>query len=125
MTTGLSQATATALRDVILEHLDSPARACHVAFDAVTEERCTPWYRLQVDSDRVRFASVQAAIEGRELPGPPADDPIAQMQVKFGTAATYDADVARAFLDMMACLALPHEVLARPGMIDKVLAALS
>jgi hypothetical protein len=42
------------------------------------------------------------------------------MQAAFGTAATYDADVARAFLDMMACLALPHEVLGRAGMVDKI-----
>jgi hypothetical protein len=39
---------------------------------------------------------------------------------RLATAATYDADVFRALLETVQCLALPQEVLQRPGMMDKV-----
>jgi hypothetical protein len=34
----------------------------------------------------------------------------------------YDADVFRAVLETVGCLALPEEVFARPGLWDKVVA---
>lgn len=35
----------------------------------------------------------------------------------------HDAEVFRAFLEIMGCLTLPQEVFARPGMVDRVLKA--
>jgi hypothetical protein len=32
-----------------------------------------------------------------------------------------DADLFRAFIEMMSLLALPSEVMARPGLVDRVL----
>ena len=39
---------------------------------------------------------------------------------RFVTAAGYDADVFRALYEIVLCLTLPQEVLARPGIKDKV-----
>jgi 2-polyprenyl-6-methoxyphenol hydroxylase-like FAD-dependent oxidoreductase len=120
ITTGLRQVVA--LRDVVREHADDP-RAIVEAFDEVTERTCTPWYRMQVERDRARYASVTAAIEGREPPRIADDDVPGKLQDAFATAAAHDTDVARASLEVFGCLTLPQDVLARPGMIDKVLAA--
>jgi hypothetical protein len=66
---------------------------------------------------------MQAAREGRTLPGPAPDDVQGQMTKAFFTALAHDADVFRAFLEVMGCLATPEELLARPGMFEKVIAA--
>lgn len=116
ISTGFAQAIA--LRDAIREHGDDPATLAR-AFDELTEERCTPWYRTQVERDRIRYAQVAAAIEGREVA--PPDNPAMQMQAAFGTAAAYDPDVARAFLEMMACLTQPKDLVSRPGLVEKIL----
>jgi hypothetical protein len=46
--------------------------------------------------------------------------PRQQMQVAFMAAAAHDPEVARAWLDTFLCLASPHEVMARPGLAQKV-----
>jgi len=52
--------------------------------------------------------------EGR--PWSPADSPVSRL----AAAAPHDADVFRAELETVLCLALPQEVIARPGMKEKV-----
>jgi hypothetical protein len=42
------------------------------------------------------------------------------MEAAFFTAARFDADVVRAWFDVYSCLALPAEVMARPGIREKV-----
>lgn len=120
MSIGLSHAIA--LRDAAREHFEDPLMLA-TAFDAVTEEKFTPWYRQQVDRDRGRVADVTAAIEGREPPKPDLSNPIVAIQRAFVIAAAYDPEVARAFAEMLSVLALPQEIMMRPGMIDKVMAA--
>jgi flavin-dependent dehydrogenase len=118
VSTGLSHALA--LRDALRDAPDDPVAFAGRLHD-LTEERCTPWFHVQIARDRARYAAAQAVIDGREPPGPPDDDPVAQMQAAFGTAAAYDPDVARAFLDVMSCLELPATVMTRPGLFDKIL----
>jgi 2-polyprenyl-6-methoxyphenol hydroxylase-like FAD-dependent oxidoreductase len=118
VSTGLSHAIA--LRDVVRSNFDDP-RGLAEEFDRVTEERCAPWYRLQVVQDRDRYTAVQAAIEGRTSLGPDFDNPVMQMVAAFRTAAQHDPDVARAFVEVISCLAIPADVLGRPGMVDKVM----
>jgi hypothetical protein len=80
----------------------------------VTEARATPWYRSTVEFDRRRTAQIAAAIHGRDAPRPagPADLlPIAML---------YDADLFRAFVEINSLLTLPREVLARPGVVDRI-----
>jgi len=108
---------ACALRDALREHADDPI-ALAVELDRVTEERLTPWYHQQVARDKRRSLELQALIDGR--PVPPNDDPMAPMQTAFFTGAAYDADIARAFLENLSVLALPHEIMSRPGMLEKV-----
>jgi 2-polyprenyl-6-methoxyphenol hydroxylase-like FAD-dependent oxidoreductase len=122
VSTGLSHAIA--LRDVVREHLDDPLRLA-LEFDRVTEERCAPWYRLQVVQDRDRHTAVQAAIEGRPPAGPDPVNPVMQMVKAFAVATQYDSDVARAFVEVISCLVHPADALGRPGLMDKVLAAAS
>jgi hypothetical protein len=45
------------------------------------------------------------------------------MQLAFATAAAHDPEVARAFAEVFSVLALPQEIMARPGMLEKVMTA--
>jgi hypothetical protein len=47
----------------------------------------------------------------------PAPDPIMST---FAVAAFHDADVFRAFIEVVACIALPQEVFARPHVAAKM-----
>ena len=49
--------------------------------------------------------------------------PLPPQYEEASRAAAFDADVFRAVLETVGCLALPDEVFSRPGMWDKVLAA--
>jgi hypothetical protein len=73
-----------------------------------------------VQRDYARAAQIQALLEGRPMPEP---DPVALMSERFQIAAGFDPDVARAFLEMLSVLTLPQEIMARPGMMEKVMAA--
>jgi 2-polyprenyl-6-methoxyphenol hydroxylase-like FAD-dependent oxidoreductase len=110
---------AVLLRDVLREGAGDPHRLA-LRFDELTEGTLTPWYRDQVDRDRQRAAGIRATLDG-VTPTPP-DDPMRQMQAAFMAASAYDPDVARAFLEGMACLALPQQLMGRPGLADKVIA---
>jgi 2-polyprenyl-6-methoxyphenol hydroxylase-like FAD-dependent oxidoreductase len=104
---------AQVLRRVVAAHLDDPA-AFAQEWDACTEREVAPYVADQVAADRQRVAEMAALREGRE---PPAPDPVAR---RFLAAAMHDADVFRAFLETVHCLALPREVLARPGIARRV-----
>ena len=52
--------------------------------------------------------------EGR--PWSPADSPMSRL----ASAAPYDAGVFRALLETILCLALPQEVIQRPGIKDTI-----
>jgi 2-polyprenyl-6-methoxyphenol hydroxylase-like FAD-dependent oxidoreductase len=109
---------AARLRDVVRAHLDDP-RELAEAWDAVTEAEFTPWYRATVATDRARLAEIELARSGGSA-APPAD-PAAALRARFPLAATRDPDVFRAFLEVVGCLTLPADVLARPGLADRVL----
>ena len=114
----LGLAHAVALRDVLRGDLHDPADLT-MAFDRVTEQTLTPWYRDQIDRDYQRAAQIKAAIDGRH-PGHLGDDPRRPAQAAFLAAASADPDVARALMDVMSCLALPDQVMSRPGLQEKV-----
>lgn len=104
---------AVLLRDAWRAHGGDP-EAFALAFDDATEREAAPWYRLQQAMDAERFAEIAALREGREPP--PGDE---RMRA-FGVAMAHDPEVFRAFLDTIACYALPEEVLARPGMSERL-----
>ncbi|HSP37040.1 MAG TPA: FAD-dependent oxidoreductase [Frankiaceae bacterium] len=112
---GLSVGAAHAvlLRDAFRRHGDDPDTFA-LAFDAATEQFVTPFYRSQRATDAERFAEISAIREGREPP--PRDE---RMRT-FSVAMLHDAEVFRAFLETIGCLAVPDEVFARPGMLERL-----
>jgi len=111
LTVGLIHAQC--LRDVVRSDFGDPERFAR-AWDKATEERVAPFYWNQIRADRARLAQMDALRQGTE---PPPPDPV---QSAIFTAATYDPDVFRAVLETATCLALPQEVFARPGFMDRV-----
>jgi 2-polyprenyl-6-methoxyphenol hydroxylase-like FAD-dependent oxidoreductase len=113
----LGLAQAVALRNLLRQAVADPA-ALVEAYDVVTETELTPWYREQVDRDNLRAAEITAAIEGRRLS--PTDDRGDSSWRALAATAQHDPDVARALLDVVSCLSLPKEVLARAGIRRRV-----
>jgi 2-polyprenyl-6-methoxyphenol hydroxylase-like FAD-dependent oxidoreductase len=111
LSVGLLQAQI--LRHTARRHVDDPP-AFAVAYDAETERQVTPFYRHQVAADRVRVAEMNALMDGTP---PPPPNPVA---ARFLAAAMHDADVFRAMLESVLCLALPQEVMARPHVAAKM-----
>lgn len=114
MTVGLLHAQC--LRDVARAHLQDPDRFAR-EWDRVTEERVAPFYWDQIAADRTRIAEMDALRRGVE---PPPADPA---RTALLTAMVHDPEVFRGVMEMAMCLALPQDVLARPGFMDRVGAA--
>jgi 2-polyprenyl-6-methoxyphenol hydroxylase-like FAD-dependent oxidoreductase len=104
---------AQVLRNAVRRHMDDPA-ALALSYDAETERQLTPFYRNQIAADRVRTAEINALLEG-SAPAPP-NSPMMQ----FIAAAFHDADVFRAFMETVLCLAFPQDVVARPDVAAKI-----
>ena len=78
--------------------------------------RVTPWYGNTVEFDRKRTAQVNATIQGLITPKP------AEPGTALLTAAMmHDADLFRAAIEILSLLALPQEVMARPGVMDRII----
>jgi 2-polyprenyl-6-methoxyphenol hydroxylase-like FAD-dependent oxidoreductase len=112
ITMGLIHAVGTA--EVVRQHADDPL-ALALAHDSMTEERLTPWYRATVEYDRGRTAQIAAVVQGQSLPAPtsPAD--------LFPFAMLFDADLFRAFSEIVSVLALPRDVFSRPGLVARIM----
>jgi 2-polyprenyl-6-methoxyphenol hydroxylase-like FAD-dependent oxidoreductase len=104
---------AQVLRNAVRGYGDDPG-VFATAYDAETERQVTPFYRNQINADRVRVAEVNALFEGAP---PPPPNPVIS---RFVAAASRDADVFRAFLETVLCVALPQEVMARPYVAAKM-----
>ena len=104
---------AQLLRGVVAAHLGDPAELARI-WDECTEQVVGPYYRNQVGADRVRVAELRALADGGD---PPAADPLMS---GFFTAAMHDPEVFRGMIETVTCLAVPQEVLARPGMRERI-----
>jgi 2-polyprenyl-6-methoxyphenol hydroxylase-like FAD-dependent oxidoreductase len=113
----LGLAHAVLLRDVVRSELDDPLGLAE-AWDEATERELTPWYRSTVTTDRARIAEIEALRNGLEPPGPPSFE--AGLVASLFRVMPLDAELLRAGLEIIGCLALPEEVFARPGIVDKV-----
>jgi 2-polyprenyl-6-methoxyphenol hydroxylase-like FAD-dependent oxidoreductase len=111
---------AQALRDLVRDHgLEDPvafARAWH----DLTMQRVEPLYRDTLALDRHRLGEIDAQIAGVPYE---TDDPGWAIGRAMAAGAGSDPEVMRAFLEIGSLLARADEVLARPGVFDKVLAA--
>jgi hypothetical protein len=107
---------AVCLRDVLRAAPDEPRRQL-AAWDAATEASLTPWYRATVATDEARLAEMDALRAGRE---PPRPEGPGALGATFARAMAFDAELFRGFMEVVGCLALPGEVLSRPGFADRV-----
>jgi 2-polyprenyl-6-methoxyphenol hydroxylase-like FAD-dependent oxidoreductase len=110
---------AVVLRDTIAAAgLDDPWEFAH-AFHHATAETVEPWYRDTVKADRHRLAEVGALIGGAEYrPG----DPGWETGKALATAAFKDPDCLRGYITITMMLGRARDVLARPGLLEKVTA---
>ena len=91
--------------------------ACGIEAEAgATERLLTPWFQDQNDRDRQRAAQFRALLEGWPLEPNPAH----AVELALISAVRDDPEAARGWLDIFGCLALPNEVLGRPGMRDRL-----
>jgi hypothetical protein len=104
---------AQLLRRCVRETLDDPA-AFAERWDELTEEFVAPFYRNQIASDRIRLAQMRAIGAGRE---PPPDE---TPQARLAAVAPFDPDLFRCLLETIQWLALPQEVLRRPGVEERI-----
>ncbi|MBO0806917.1 MAG: FAD-dependent monooxygenase [Actinobacteria bacterium] len=120
ITMGLMQAAGTA--GVVGEQLGDPMALAR-AHDRMTQATVTPWYRHTVGLDRARRDQVNASINGDRAPAGPD---LARAQAAgqaLQVAAMTDASLFRALAEIIGMLAAPAEVLSRPGLADRALAA--
>ncbi len=121
MTMGFMHAAGTA--EVVREHLGDPL-ALAAAHDRMSQDRIIPWYRQTVELDRERKRQIDASIAGAPAapeaapPGHDGGDAPGLAQIQAGML--YDADVFRAFLEIISLLALPAEIMARPGFAERL-----
>jgi 2-polyprenyl-6-methoxyphenol hydroxylase-like FAD-dependent oxidoreductase len=113
---GLMHAAGT--RRVVRDHLRDAGELVR-AQDEMTEKTMTPWFRTTVTLGRARLAAFRAAMDGQPAPEP--SDPAAQIRRALTVAMRYDAEVFRGFSEMAGLLALPQEVMSRPGFAEKVM----
>jgi 2-polyprenyl-6-methoxyphenol hydroxylase-like FAD-dependent oxidoreductase len=109
---------ASRLRDVVRDHVEAP-RELAETWDRVTEAELAPWYRSTVREDRARAQQVETRRTGHAPPAPPDRESV--LLDALPVAAMRDADVFRAMLDTRSCYATPEEVVARPGMAERIL----
>jgi 2-polyprenyl-6-methoxyphenol hydroxylase-like FAD-dependent oxidoreductase len=104
---------AQLLRRIVRSHLDDPAGFAQ-AWDEGTEQLVGPFYQNQIKADRARLAAMTALREGREWSPPDS------VMGRLTAAASYDADVFRVLMETVLCLALPEEVIERPGIREEI-----
>ena len=108
---------ACALRDLLREVSPGEPERLARRFDEVTQATVGPLYRATLEFDRHRLAEINGEITGEPYqPGDPAWD-----FSKALYAAACDPDVLRAYTSVAALTAMPADVLAEPGMLDKVI----
>jgi hypothetical protein len=94
-------------RDCALKQLRDPRR-----WTAVVAVR--PWCRDTIEFDRERKDQIDASIDRR--PARPPADPAVLLRGALTVATMEDADLFRAFAEIIGLLELPGQVMARPGL---------
>lgn len=110
---------AVTLRDVVRETSLADRPAFALAYDAATEARITPWYRMTRTFDRHRLAEIDANLAGRSYQ---TTDPTWSTSTAVYAAALRDPDVLRAQTSIAHLLQTPPDALAEPGVMAAVLA---
>lgn len=106
------------LRDVIRAHLHNPLELSEV-WDDVTEAELAPWYRDNVEEDRVRVSEIDALRQGLR-PHRPRESSAVLRQALL-TAVARDPDAFRAFLASRCCLTPLRESFANEQFVERIL----
>jgi 2-polyprenyl-6-methoxyphenol hydroxylase-like FAD-dependent oxidoreductase len=108
---------AEALRDLVREHDLADALGVAMAWDDMTRRRVAPFVRETLHFDRHRLAEIEAHREGHPYE---TDDEEWLLGEAFAAASGSDPDVFRSFLETIALYDSRADVLARPGLADRV-----
>ncbi|HEY7136349.1 MAG TPA: FAD-dependent oxidoreductase [Acidimicrobiia bacterium] len=109
---------ARALRDLLRAcPLDDSVGLATAWHDATLRE-VEPWYRATLTFDRHRLAEIEAQARGERYE---TDDPEWELTQAMGHVGGQDPDVMRASIRIAGLLATPDEVLAEPGLLDRVM----
>jgi hypothetical protein len=107
---------AIALRDAMRSNvLDAPDKFA-TSFAAATAESVEPWYRSTLAYDRARLAEIDA-----ELTGGSFEDPVWDVTRAMASASGKDGEVLRARLRIAGVMQGVDEVLAEPGLFERVI----
>jgi 2-polyprenyl-6-methoxyphenol hydroxylase-like FAD-dependent oxidoreductase len=109
---------AKLLREAVREHGDEPSEFAR-AWDALTEEQLTPWYRETVEENRSVLEQLETSRNGTN--GTSRVAALDPLRSALFTAMTHDADLFRVFLDSRCCIAPLKESLARADVAQRVL----
>jgi 2-polyprenyl-6-methoxyphenol hydroxylase-like FAD-dependent oxidoreductase len=101
------------LREVGLEEHEKMARR----FDEVTAATVEPLYRLTLWYDRHRLAEIDADIAGAPYE---TEDPRWRVGKALYAASLLDPECARGYQSIASFLTTPAELLAEPGVLDRV-----
>jgi 2-polyprenyl-6-methoxyphenol hydroxylase-like FAD-dependent oxidoreductase len=102
---------AQILRHAARSHLDDPVGFAR-AFDGGTQRGVAPFYWSQIAADRDRVAEMTALRENRSWTAP------ASPMTGLMNGAPHDADLFRAMIEIVVCLAPAQEVIERPHLQD-------
>jgi 2-polyprenyl-6-methoxyphenol hydroxylase-like FAD-dependent oxidoreductase len=108
---------AEALRDVVREHPLDDAIGFALAWHEATQSRVAPFVRDTLHFDRHRLAEIDAHCDGRPYE---TDDREWLLGQAFAAASGQDPDLFREFLETIALFERGADVLARPGVADRV-----
>jgi 2-polyprenyl-6-methoxyphenol hydroxylase-like FAD-dependent oxidoreductase len=115
----LGQMHVAEMAPAIVEHINDPHQLAR-EWELRTGDRPTRFHSATVDFDRVRAPQVEALMQGLDDPTDLSDPSVAGAAA-FASAAHYDPQVLEWFQEVIACFALPDEVIAREGVLDRVL----
>jgi flavin-dependent dehydrogenase len=108
---------AIALRDAMRSNvLDAPGKFAR-GFAAATADSVEPWYRSTLGYDRARLAEVDAEVTGT----PHEPDPVWDFTRALTSAAGKDGELLRARLRIAGLLESADDVLAAPGVAERVI----
>jgi len=104
---------------VIADHAHDPTTMAK-EWERVTNERAVPWHDSTVGFDRIRGPEIEAFRQGLPDPHDPNDLAVAGPRA-FMAAAHYDAQCLAWFGEVASCVTLPDDVVAREGVLTRVL----